>query len=290
MTRSRDEFRFFSHLRVRWVEVDMQKIVFNGHYLMYLDTAISDYWRALGLPYEKSMHALGGDLFVVKSSLEYHGSAFYDDILDIGLKCTKIGNSSIVISGGIFRGNTCLVSAELIYVFANPHTKKSMTVPDAVRQLMVDFENGLPVTQMVLGPWAELKEEALALRLEVFVQEQGVPLEMEQDEHDETSRHIVLRNALGLCIATARLLPVSHEGVSKLGRMAVERQLRGHDLGRTVLKALLEEARARGDQEVLIHAQKSVQPFYAKAGFEPQGEAFMEAGIEHIEMKLKLKT
>ena len=48
---NRQDFRFFHALRVRWVEVDMQKIVFNGHYLMYLDTAVSDYWRALALPY-----------------------------------------------------------------------------------------------------------------------------------------------------------------------------------------------------------------------------------------------
>ena len=48
----RKDFRFFHRLRVRWAEVDMQKIVFNAHYLMYFDTAISDYWRALALPYE----------------------------------------------------------------------------------------------------------------------------------------------------------------------------------------------------------------------------------------------
>ena len=46
----RDDFRFFHRLRVRWAEVDMQKIVFNAHYLMYFDTAVSDYWRALALP------------------------------------------------------------------------------------------------------------------------------------------------------------------------------------------------------------------------------------------------
>ena len=56
---SRADFRFSHSLRVRWVEVDMQKIVFNGHYLMYFDTAIADYWRALGLPYEEAMQQLG---------------------------------------------------------------------------------------------------------------------------------------------------------------------------------------------------------------------------------------
>jgi hypothetical protein len=54
----RDDFRLLHRLRVRWAEVDMQKIVFNGHYLMYFDTAMADYWRALALPYEATMQAL----------------------------------------------------------------------------------------------------------------------------------------------------------------------------------------------------------------------------------------
>src|SRR5690606_23654198 len=68
----RRDFRFFHRLRVRWAEVDMQKIVFNAHYLMYFDTAISDYWRAMALPYEEAMHQLDGDLYVVKATVEFH--------------------------------------------------------------------------------------------------------------------------------------------------------------------------------------------------------------------------
>ena len=64
MNEKRADFRFFHRLRVRWAEVDMQKIVFNAHYLMYFDTAIADYWRALALPYEEAMPMLGGDLYV----------------------------------------------------------------------------------------------------------------------------------------------------------------------------------------------------------------------------------
>jgi YbgC/YbaW family acyl-CoA thioester hydrolase len=63
---TRDDFRLLHRLRVRWVEVDLQKIVFNGHYLMYFDTAMADYWRALAIPYEDTMHQLGGDLYVKK--------------------------------------------------------------------------------------------------------------------------------------------------------------------------------------------------------------------------------
>ena len=73
----RKDFRFAERHRVRWVEVDMQAIVFNGHYLMYFDTAVAGYWRALALPYHDTMRALGGDLFVRKATIEYEASARY---------------------------------------------------------------------------------------------------------------------------------------------------------------------------------------------------------------------
>ncbi|MEN9983456.1 MAG: hypothetical protein RI918_1425, partial [Pseudomonadota bacterium] len=91
---TRQDFRFSSRLRVRWAEVDLQKIVFNAHYLMYFDTAISDYWRAMAIPYEETMHHWGGDLYVKKASVEYFASARYEDQLDVMLKCIKVGNSS----------------------------------------------------------------------------------------------------------------------------------------------------------------------------------------------------
>lgn len=67
----RSDFRFFHRLRVRWAEVDMQKIVFNAHYLMYFDTAITEYWRALALPMEEVFARLGGELYV-KKDLAHH--------------------------------------------------------------------------------------------------------------------------------------------------------------------------------------------------------------------------
>src|SRR6266513_1721366 len=82
----RNEFRFLERLRVRWAEIDAQKIVFNGHYLMYFDTAIAGYWRALAMPYEQTLEYLGGDLFVRKATLEYEGSARLDDLVDVGIR------------------------------------------------------------------------------------------------------------------------------------------------------------------------------------------------------------
>src|SRR5436190_12114912 len=86
----RSDFRFFERLRVRWAEIDAQRIVFNGHYLMYLDTAIAGYWRALGMPYAETMARFEGDLFVRKAELEYMASARYDDVLAIGIRCARV--------------------------------------------------------------------------------------------------------------------------------------------------------------------------------------------------------
>jgi YbgC/YbaW family acyl-CoA thioester hydrolase len=283
----RQDFRFFHRLRVRWAEVDMQKIVFNAHYLMYFDTAVTDYWRAMALPYEDAMHLLGGELFVKKASIEFHASARYEDQLDIGMKCARIGNSSMVFACAIFRGDQLLISGELIYVFADPASQTSRPVPPAMRQILTAFEAGEPMVTVCLGPWTELGTQAAPLRTEVFVNEQGVPLEMEWDEADNTSIHAVACNGLGQVLATGRLLP-SVAGKAKIGRMAVSRVLRGSGLGREVLHALMDAARARGDTEVHLHAQRSAEGFYSRLGFQPQGEPFDEAGIAHIGMVKKL--
>ena len=280
---SRVDFRFFHRLRVRWVEVDMQKIVFNAHYLMYFDTAISDYWRALAMPYETSMQQLGGDLYVKKASIEYHGSARFDDQLDVALKCARIGNSSLIFMGAIFRGNDLLISCELVYVFADPLLQTSRPVPDALRALLTDFEARQAMVQFKTGDWAALGPDAARVRTGVFVHEQGIPAELEWDSADQTALHVVAYNGLGQPVATGRLLQVA-VGTGKLGRMAVIRVLRGSGLGQSLLQALTDTARLRGDTQLLLHAQRSAEGFYQRAGFTAVGEPFAEVDIPHIKM------
>jgi len=280
---TRNEFRFFDHLRVRWAEIDAQKIVFNAHYLMYFDTAVAGYWRALALPYAESMESLGGDLYVRKATVEYHGSARYDDRLDVGMRCARIGNSSIQFLGGVFRADELLVEGELVYVFADPHTQTSRPVPPALRELLQGYEAGQGMVEVRVGDWAMLGRDASALRTAVFVEEQRIPAEMEWDAADAECVHAVAYNRLGLPLATGRLL--QHvPGVAKIGRMAVSQAVRSSGVGREVLEALMKAARARGDHEVLLHAQTSAAPFYARAGFTPRGAEFEEAGIPHVEM------
>lgn len=279
----RTDFRHLEPLRVRWAEVDAQGIVFNGHYLTYLDTAISGYWRALAIPYAATMKSLGGDLYVRRATLDYRASARYDDRLDIGIRCREFGNSSMKVDGAIFHGEQMLVQAEMIYVFADPGTQTPTRLPDALRRLMLDFEAGQPVVDVALGPWRELGEAATAIRREVFIEEQHIPADMEWDSADASCLHALARNRFGTPLATGRLL--EHvPGVAKIGRMAVLRPMRGTQIGRRVLEALMAEARRQGYREVLLHAQLAAENFYLRAGFQRRGEPFEEAGIGHVEM------
>ncbi len=281
----KSDFRFFHRLRVRWAEVDMQRIVFNAHYLMYLDTAIADYWRALALPYESGMLLLEGDMYVKKAILEYQASARYEDQLDIGMRCVRVGTSSMVFDGAVFRGDECLVSGELIYVFANPHTQKSKPVPPKLRGLFEAYESGQPVVQCQVGSWDLLGGATRAVRDEVFVKEQGIAATIVWDDADAHAVHALLTNHLGQAVAAGRLLQHA-SGVGRIGRMAVPRVLRGANLGRDVLLALVQSSRERGDHEVMLNAQCSAQGFYQRFGFVPRGAVFEEAGIAHIGMVL----
>ncbi len=231
-TITRQSFRFFHRLRVRWAEVDMQKIVFNGHYLMYFDTAIADYWRALALPYEETMHQLCGDLYVKKATLEYFASARYDDTLDIGLRCGRVGNSSITFTGGIFAGDKLLVTCELVYVYADPVSQTSRPVPQVLRELFAAFEAGEAMTRLVVGDWQALGSDAGRVRKEVFVQEQGIPESEEWDVQDATAVHAVVYNRLNLPLATGRLLV----GAARAGRASGQDRPHGGQAGAARLR------------------------------------------------------
>ena len=233
------------------------------------------------------MAQLGGELFVKKASLEFHGAAHCDDQLEVALKCSRIGNSSMGFTGAIFRGEQLLVTAEIVYVFADAVTRRPRSVPDGLRKMIEDYEAGLPVVTLKTGSWLELGEDALDVRIEVFVDEQGIPLALETDLEDASALHAVAYNGIGQVVATGRLL-ASEAGRAKVGRMAVKRVLRGAGQGTGVLRALQAEARRRGDREVMLHAQCSAQGFYESMGYQVRGEVFQEDGLAHVEMLLVL--
>jgi len=280
----RQDFRCFHRLRVRWAEVDIQKIVFNAHYLTYADCAMTEYWRALALPYEAAMQALGGETYLKKASVEYHASARLDDLLDLGLHCARIGTTSLVFECGVFAGDRLLAAIELVYVFADPQTQTKRPVPAQLRAIIEHYEAGGEMVELRVGDWVTLGRDATALRMAVFVDEQQIDPAEELDAHDASAVHAVAYNRLGQPVATGRLL-YEAPGDARIGRMAVDRVLRGQCWGRMVLDALVHAARQRGDAQVTLHAQRSAEGFYQRAGFEVLGEPFEEVGIPHITMR-----
>ena len=122
----RGDFTFFHRLRVRWAEVDRQDVVFNGHYFLYFDVAIAEYWRAIGFNYPTDIvEKFGTDIYAVRAVAEFHGSATYDDAIDVGCRVGRIGRSSIQFLFGIWRGAEHITSGELVYVNADPKARKS---------------------------------------------------------------------------------------------------------------------------------------------------------------------
>lgn len=141
----REDFTFVHGLRVRWAEVDRQDVVFNGHYFLYFDVAIAEYWRAIGFNYPDDMvEKFGTDIYAVKAAAQYHGSATYDDALEIGCRVDRIGRSSLTFLFGIWRGGEHITSGELVYVNADPKTRKSAPWPGSLRQAILAFERTPP--------------------------------------------------------------------------------------------------------------------------------------------------
>jgi predicted GNAT family N-acyltransferase len=130
--------------------------------------------------------------------------------------------------------------------------------------------------------------EVAALRTRVFVEEQGVPPELEQDDADTTAVHVLSRDDAGAVVATGRLLLRGSAAV--IGRMAADRAARGRGYGAAVLAELHRQAVVRGATEVELHAQVSARGFYERAGYAAVGEVYEEACIAHITMRRGLTT
>lgn len=142
----------------------------------------------------------------------------------------------------------------------------------------------MPPTHLLVTDWLAAREHAQFVRYAVFVVEQSVPVEIEWDEHDATSWHVVAYDESGKPVGTGRLLPDGH-----IGRMAVMQPARGLGIGTAILTALTAKAQELGMTEVILHAQTAAIPFYVNSGFAAEGEQFMEAGIPHQLMRKSLR-
>lgn len=136
-----------------------------------------------------------------------------------------------------------------------------------------------PAFRVEPAAWTEAASDLLAVRHAVFVREQGVPIEVEQDGRDAQALHFIARDGAGMPIGAARLLADAH-----IGRLAVLPAWRGCGVGRALLDLALTGAAQQGMRLVVLHAQLQARRFYEAAGFRAEGEEFLEAGIRHVRM------
>ena len=135
-----------------------------------------------------------------------------------------------------------------------------------------------------LTSFDEARDAIMTVRETVFIQEQHVPVELEWDGLDDAAQHVIalIDNQV---VGTARMLVDGH-----IGRMAVLKPWRQQMIGTALLQTLLDYARQAGLQSVFLSAQTSAIPFYEKQGFIASGEIFMDAGIPHKNMALRLNS
>jgi YbgC/YbaW family acyl-CoA thioester hydrolase len=128
----------------------MQKVVFNAHYLTYIDTAIAEYWRDAGLAYPDGyVDHYGADLFLRKATVDYVGSARYDDQLSVLCRVANLGRSSMTMRFEIWREApgepALLVTADLVYVNVSVSTMRPDALPEDLRGRVREYERTPPI-------------------------------------------------------------------------------------------------------------------------------------------------
>ncbi len=139
---ARSDFRFAHPLRVRWSETDMQGVVFNGNYMNYCDVGITEYLREVHAGDVEQLRHVFERMYVVKSTLEYHAPARFDDEIEVCVRTARLGGSSQRVLFEIHRGGAHLLSGESVYVYA--HEGRSERIPDTLRARIRAFEAMAP--------------------------------------------------------------------------------------------------------------------------------------------------
>lgn len=130
------------------------------------------------------------------------------------------------------------------------------------------------------------REFAFGIRKKVFVEEQGVPLSLELDEHDETATHFVIYTK-DTPIGAGRLRE-TNAGTGKVERVCVLPEYRGRHLGNLIMNSLEEHAKSNNLEKIILNSQSYAVPFYEKLGFVITSPEFMDADIPHRAMEKKL--
>jgi len=139
----RNKKSFSYNFRIRYSEVDAQKIVYNSHYLTFLDVSIFEFFDAIGFNQEKYIKETNNEFHTVRAVVEYKAPATLGDTIEVLTRIKKIGNSSITFQQEIYlhESNKLLATGEIVWVNTNQEEMVPTTVPDYLRQLLKDYQD-----------------------------------------------------------------------------------------------------------------------------------------------------
>jgi predicted GNAT family N-acyltransferase len=138
-----------------------------------------------------------------------------------------------------------------------------------------------PSIQILEVDWNQSKNVLSAIRTEVFIEEQGVPPELEWDGLDQSAKHLLALDSDGKPVGCARII-----APGSIGRMAVIANRRGQGIGQALLSTAIAVCKQHGWTKIVLSAQTYAIPFYEKSGFVVTSEVYMDAGIPHRDMNL----
>jgi acyl-CoA thioester hydrolase len=139
----RNKKSFSYNFRIRYSEVDAQKIVYNSHYLTFLDVSIFEFFDAIGFNQEEYIKETNNEFHTVRAVVEYKAPATLGDTIEVLTRIKKIGNSSITFQQEIYlhESDELLATGEIVWVNTNQEEMVPTTVPDYLRQLLKDYQN-----------------------------------------------------------------------------------------------------------------------------------------------------
>ena len=138
----KDQYNYKSKMRVRFGETDLQGVVFNANYLLYVDTAQMDYLRTIGVPYFDMLER-GYDIVIVDASVQFLAPARFDEVLEVYARIYEIGNSSIKMDYEIYEAESerFVARSQTAYVIVGKDTQKPVRVPPYIRRAVREFES-----------------------------------------------------------------------------------------------------------------------------------------------------
>lgn len=155
--------------------------------------------------------------------------------------------------------------------------------PGFIQTSQINQDNPMTNIKVSSCNWIDCQTAVSEIRMQVFVMEQLVPLDLEFDGLDQTACHWLAKDSRGQPVGTARLLNNGH-----IGRMAVLRPYRNNGVGSAIMRSIVAHTKQAGLLSLHLNAQITAEPFYQHLGFSRYGEEFMDAGIPHIAMAIKL--